>query len=1715
MSVEDYRRLLKCLLETSKTHNRSVYEVLECLGAYDKYKDIPIVFRKLDATYFEPYLGNKKPDVPDSNYDEAEGSTAALKVSVTGARAGDILLGVEPTSKNAIIRIDSGFVKPEKKKLDFIRNFPGLWKLFLNNIGAIPFYKDLSLTERESYLESTQVEGDIDIADFGVTITVLQIGDSTFRTLDPEDILYVSTHEKLNALSVRNMFPRKVGSNTDRQTLIFLRTFWKIHTVYEIVESHNGVVIDSDNGVIYNGYAIEPEDHEAQIKGKIDILLLDFPLEYTLLQGKFVKTKSSALKEHENEKYIISTSQKVGVMIYRDNQVTLSYEYIRDVISKYFEENDIRVNPSEIDDLRLATSKFTAAGLKSLLQKLVRFNAGALYFNEIDEQTMETMPAVIIVFSLLLIHPGSFVPDIQRFVSGLESATKRLFVTIMEDAYAPPEKENICVSLLVSALIAQRYKGWRPTLDMLINWYDLIASLFDTSFNRTYYKFSIDRGIAIPPYTVNSENTPLANCSAILDVIKSFNSDLGMVRDIASRKAQVIDGHREFPEYMHIRHCIDQHCAPEIAYFVDPEISKEQNEERGNAKKNEINTSKPFSGLFSNLFYHLTGFNPRKRPLEDLNRDVFAKKMQVAQELTLFAKTEKSVPRIITTRSKENFEGVIPYEALAGMLGSFVVEKKYIVTPNIWDPTQFSVIRRPTRQTSKENDNASITVPENIANRCIATVKEILEKGVSIDHIIPAPLPGLVKKRVHLIDDAYCIFSKGKFENITNFFTEVISIPIHQDDTKFADSTWVMNNAITFHGEGLQYQHQRLLYSVLSHYSIRSIRRLLSYLSGVRSQITFPHISKDGGGTDEHVTFEDVTAYQLFLALSVIYPRVIRRKEYTVDTFLIDIPPFLWKIRKDISDYIIMPGIGGIDGEKDDTLQSIWNLSVVYDRQNRKLYSHQVDAITEMKERHEAGFRGNVVDITAGLGKTLIVLEYSKWLIGVDGGIDYIIYTYPSPALTSMVTEILNFGFKVNIVIPLKGKPDQKYLQLLEKFKYHADAKSLVISGDVFLKGYVNLIEHDHLRRSEKIYEAVSSSILIVDEVHKALTESIRTKVCLELSKSSIDFIAMTGTPVIDNNVYRLIWWLEQIVPFEVNQNNFWVAVNSMVSKQVEVPVKINEVDIPANFNVDEAKAYYNLVPPALGGRSQNMTMDDLKNAMTVCYTACTREMVKQVLLYINLGLGVFLVAHNSAHADTLRKEIISKGVRPNDIFMIDNQNSIYLTDETVDMGKIHDYKVVITTVRKCEGYSLTRLKVMIWSVYPSNQATRTQIKRRVVRIGQSAKEVNIVTVHTGILTYMHKKHVVSANLEAVLRSVGDLVKMESKPELEEKVVVNNIISDDFPYKRLSMTPESIKKRFENLQNYKPITVSRKYEIKNLPDVKDLRYRGMKGWPQVIFKMLPENYEKYDNISSYFVDHILVQAKRYDEKLTPFEYWQNNKKIIRKEAGKKYGKVNNYTMREIIYKRAHEVSTFRPTVLVSILKTFYASKLQEITVLDPCSGWGDRLIAAMACKVKKYIGVDPNEQLQSCYQEMISMFNTSTVCEMICSPFEDVNISKTVGNDTVDIVVTSPPYFDLEVYVNPTTEAAQKQSINRYPSLDGWFDNFLMVLIKNSIQALKPKGYLCIIINDIRNGPKYVEPMIHATNALGTVDYFGVISYAEITGDNVRSPQPVWIWRKK
>jgi hypothetical protein len=119
------------------------------------------------------------------------------------------------------------------------------------------------------------------------------------------------------------------------------------------------------------------------------------------------------------------------------------------------------------------------------------------------------------------------------------------------------------------------------------------------------------------------------------------------------------------------------------------------------------------------------------------------------------------------------------------------------------------------------------------------------------------------------------------------------------------------------------------------------------------------------------------------------------------------------------------------------------------------------------------------------------------------------------------------------------------------------------------------------------------------------------------------------------------------------------------------------------------------------------------------------------------------------------------------------------------------------------------------------------------------------------------------------------------------------------------------------------------------------------------------------------------------------------------------------------------ISIFRPVMSMEIYCTFRP----RIAVLDPTMGWGGRLVGACALGLPKYIGIDANVHLDPLYRDMCSFLlpRSKTKIELFFQDALTVDYSQLV----YDMVFTSPPYYNIDVYRKGDKPDMKKNNDNK------------------------------------------------------------------------------------
>jgi len=142
-------------------------------------------------------------------------------------------------------------------------------------------------------------------------------------------------------------------------------------------------------------------------------------------------------------------------------------------------------------------------------------------------------------------------------------------------------------------------------------------------------------------------------------------------------------------------------------------------------------------------------------------------------------------------------------------------------------------------------------------------------------------------------------------------------------------------------------------------------------------------------------------------------------------------------------------------------------------------------------------------------------------------------------------------------------------------------------------------------------------------------------------------------------------------------------------------------------------------------------------------------------------------------------------------------------------------------------------------------------------------------------------------------------------------------------------------------------------------------------------------------------------------------------------------------------------------------------------VLDPCHGWGGRLVGFLLSNAKSYCGVDVSPLQSKGVKDIHDTFKQygeqEKEVELICEEYENAKIEPS----KYDMALTSPPYFDVENY------EGGKQS-HKGVNYEEWTKSFYAPLIWKTHESLKPGGVFILQIGSqkyplLKDGKKIAE----------------------------------------
>lgn len=276
----------------------------------------------------------------------------------------------------------------------------------------------------------------------------------------------------------------------------------------------------------------------------------------------------------------------------------------------------------------------------------------------------------------------------------------------------------------------------------------------------------------------------------------------------------------------------------------------------------------------------------------------------------------------------------------------------------------------------------------------------------------------------------------------------------------------------------------------------------------------------------------------------------------------------------------------------------------------------------------------------------------------------------------------------------------------------------------------------------------------------------------------------------------------------------------------------------------------------------------------------------------------------------------------------------------------------------------------------------------------------------------------------------------------EELDSCQSVKNDDYFY----FEPDEIKQDIvDGWQKYKTV----EEYIANIIDIPTAKYQ---------FNRLCQGYRAGYNISLLFNPHRLTTETKKNKSIF---YAINNDKNYRKQFARYMVDVSSgvvpacdyYKYIGIGYAGFQYVNEFQPYLARDIYKRFCSNGDK---VLDPCAGWGGRMLGAVSSLLNlRYVATDPSTLTYNGLLKLRKFLDADeSSVKLYNKPFEELKLK----SNSFDFVFTSPPYFDTEHYADDE----ESQSMNKFDSYKAWRKGFLFVMLDKIYDCLK-SGKKCLL----------------------------------------------------
>lgn len=1042
---------------------------------------------------------------------------------------------------------------------------------------------------------------------------------------------------------------------------------------------------------------------------------------------------------------------------------------------------DVEYDLASLYKIHTALVELTQGGLKSALQKVVRFSPE--HFILWDNTLVKACEYAAVACAMLAVNPGGFVPELQTVTRGCTAALKRAGVILIEDSFANTVHDLHV--LMGTALVSQYMRSFHPCEKVIVM---CIRSMYNAALStriidwRSHMKDAplvprVTSGVIRGTFSITGhDEKELANSAKMLDILGSFEGDKRMFHKVAELAIK----HHKLP-MLEWNGKSKLHAVPSVHIW-------DQHAQRGVAHILKSKAATFRERYVNEIFIKVTGINPR---IEGDNMIGFEEKPNVkevrfTQFITMRFTTPKLYPRtILDVIFQENASYKVDPGTLAAGIGYIQVTlqngevkggkgtakaekgakdlKLYVMVGTVIAEKEV-VMLVPSRSSQQDylqwGENSETVELER---------KAAIRFARSNPHPVSSPL--LPKGHSAVFREGKWTFMSKPWEGVVRDGIEV-TVDLHnppqwiksldtlQTITPLLENNDIISDALSVIGTGLCKHARKYVVRLCNLTPPHIVSRAHSLIRQQFERLNMPVPALDGGlGSDQLQAYPgDWDVWRWLVILSRIVPGALRptiAPRFAIPNAVLLVMVSSWIIHDFIA---VKAQLGSSLGsssslEKKNPWQSKLEWTTAYAQSQIVLRQHQKDAIARLRERQVRGAPGHYLVMGTGHGKTYTALTYCMWrMLHTDLGnrVRRIIWVTPPgakiPALTppgakKELPKPYDFQLIKSLVQEFDGAQDAL---IVVPFHYVEKKNAVAKNGNVFKDYAVNIIHQDHIRTMmPELIDVAMDSIMIFDEGDAFYGVSQRTSNALRLAALCAEFIIQTATPVPSKgNIDRLRSWLALTEEFPVSARNYLVAACNLIYLKIDLGIKSTyiEIEIPQTQISKDAFSVY------------MHEGNDWAKLFRVLQAETNRQFCEYAHMYAledraqNITGGCLAVCDSQPHVRTL----------------IALFKEMFPTIGCGDSSEIEnpDIMVMFVAALNNRGYNgAVRFGVMIRQPYPGSPNERIQMEGRIRRISQHRSEVKYVVVYMkdSMMSLLYERQSRDQNANLTLEAVAKI----------------------------------------------------------------------------------------------------------------------------------------------------------------------------------------------------------------------------------------------------------------------------------------------------------------------------------------------------------------------